>query len=114
MTAGLLRLMTTLAVAGAATATQAADPANGQKLARQCSVCHGKNGIARDPEVPNLAGQSAFYLQKILKDFRSGVREDRRMSLVTKPLSDEDIADLAAWYSTFVVTVEVPDPAAKP
>ena len=58
----------------AASPLSAADPDKGRKLARKCSVCHGKNGMARDPEVPNLAGQSAFYLQKTLKDFRSGVR----------------------------------------
>lgn len=88
---------------------QAIDPENGKKLSRQCSVCHGKNGLARDPEVANLAGQSAFYLEKSLKDFRAGIREDRRMTLVVKNLSDDDIKDLAAWYASFVVTVEVPE-----
>lgn len=87
----------------------AADPEKGQILARKCSVCHGKNGMARDPEVPNLAGQSSLYLEKILKDFRDGTRKDRRMSLIVKTLSDEDIKDLAAWFSTFVVTVERPE-----
>jgi cytochrome c553 len=87
----------------------AADPENGQKLSRKCSVCHGKNGMAKDPEVANLAGQSAFYLEKSLKDFRKGIREDRRMSLIVMNLSDDDIKDLAAWYSSFVVTVEVPE-----
>ena len=90
------------------TPSYAVDPENGQKLARQCSVCHGRQGIAQDPEVPNLAGQSAFYLEKSLKDFRDGVREDRRMTIVVRSLSDEDIADLAAWYESFVVTVEDP------
>ena len=87
----------------------AADPENGRKLARKCSVCHGKDGIAKDPSVPNLAGQSALYLEKILKDFREGARLDRRMSLVAKPLSDEDIKDLSAWFSSFVITVELPE-----
>ncbi len=87
----------------------AADPLSGQKLARKCSVCHGKMGISKDPEVPNLAGQSAFYLEKSLKDFRSGAREDRRMSLLVKGLSDDDIDDLSAWYSAIEVTVKVPE-----
>ncbi len=86
----------------------AADPALGKAKARQCSVCHGKDGIGKDPEVPNLAGQSAFYLEKALKDFREGARQDRRMSLIAKPLSDEDIANLAAWFASFKITVEVP------
>lgn len=86
----------------------AANPEHGQKLARKCSVCHGKQGIAKDPEVPNLAGQSAFYLEKSLKNFRDGTREDRRMTLIVKPLSDDDIMDLAAWFASFIVTVEAP------
>lgn len=87
----------------------AVDPENGRKLSRQCTVCHGKTGIANDPEVANLAGQSAFYLEKSLKDFREGIREDRRMTLVVKSLSDEDIKDLAAWYASIKVTVEMPE-----
>lgn len=91
------------------TTLMARDLENGQKLARQCSVCHGKQGIASDPEVPNLAGQSAFYLEKSMKSFRSGERQERRMSLVIKDLTDEEILDLAEWFSTFVVTVERPE-----
>ena len=106
----LLRLFAILAVTSfSAIPSLAADPEKGQILARKCSVCHGKNGMARDPEVPNLAGQSSLYLEKILKDFRDGIREDRRMSLVVKTLSDDDIKDLAAWFSTFIVTVERPE-----
>lgn len=96
------------ALIGNAGVVLAADPAAGRLLARQCSVCHGKNGIAKDPEVPNIAGQSALYLEKVLKDFRSGKREDRRMTIIVEPLDDDQIKDLAAWYSSFVVTVEVP------
>lgn len=87
----------------------AADPDNGKRLSRQCSACHGKDGIARDPEVANLAGQSAYYLEKSLKDFQSGAREDRRMTLIVKNLSDSDIKDIAAWYASFEVTVTIPE-----
>ncbi|MFT5896717.1 MAG: cytochrome c553 [Candidatus Azotimanducaceae bacterium] len=87
----------------------AADPANGQLLARQCSVCHGKIGVANDPEVPNLAGQSAFYIEKSLKEYRSGGRQDRRMSLIAQNIVDSDIKDLAAWYASFVVKVTAPE-----
>lgn len=87
----------------------AADPANGQLLARQCSVCHGKMGVANDPEMPNLAGQSALYLEKSMKDFRSGIRQDRRMSLMAQNLSDSDIKDLAAWYASFILEVSAPE-----
>lgn len=88
--------------------TWAADLDNGRILARKCSACHGKNGLARDPEVPHLAGQSALYLEKSLKGFRSGKREDRRMTLIAKPLTDSEIKDLAAWFSSFELTVVVP------
>jgi len=101
--------MAAAAIGLLATPSLAADAENGRLLARKCSVCHGKNGIARDPEVANLAGQSAFYLEKSLKDFREGIREDRRMSLIVKDLSDDDIKDLALWFSSFKVTVEVPE-----
>lgn len=92
-----------------ATQTYAADPANGQVLARQCSVCHGKMGLSKDPEMPNLAGQSALYLEKSMKDFRSGARQDRRMTLMAQNLSDTDIKDLAAWYASFIIEVSAPE-----
>mgnify|MGYP000013150651 CR=1 FL=1 len=89
--------------------TFAADPESGRILARKCSVCQGKNGMARNPEVPNLAGQSSLYLENILKDFRDGAREDRRMNIVVKSLSDDDIKDFPVWFSRFVVTVDRPE-----
>ena len=90
------------------TVVSAADPKEGRKLARQCAVCHGKFGIAKDPETPNLAGQQVLYLEKSLKEFRDGARDDRRMTLVAEPLSDEEIAHLAAWYASIEVTVTPP------
>lgn len=86
-----------------------ADRAKGKLLSSQCSVCHGKDGIARDPESPNLAGQSALYLEKAMVDYQKGLREDRRMSIIAKGLSLEDIKDLAAWYSAFELTVKEPE-----
>jgi len=87
----------------------AGDPANGRTLARQCSVCHGRSGIARDPEVANLAGQSAFYLEKSLLDYRSGAREDRRMTLIAQALDEAAIGDLAAWYASIEIVATVPE-----
>ena len=94
---------------GLTNAALAIDPANGRTLARQCSVCHGKTGVANDPEVPNIAGQSAFYLEKSLKDYRSGAREDRRMTLMAQNLTDKDIKDLSAWYASFIIEVSIPN-----
>lgn len=86
-----------------------ADLSKGQALSAQCSVCHGKDGIAKDPESPNLAGLSALYIEKTIVDYQKGLREDRRMSIIAKGLSMEDVKDLAAWYSAFELTVKVPE-----
>jgi cytochrome c553 len=85
-----------------------ADMAKGKALSAQCSVCHGKNGIAKDPESPNLAGLSSLYIEKTIVDYQKGLREDRRMSIIAQSLSMEDIKDLAAWYSAFELTVKEP------
>ena len=87
----------------------AADMANGKALSVQCSTCHGKDGLSRDPETPNLAGLSSLYIEKALIDYKKGVRQDRRMSLMAQGLSKPQIKDLAAWYSAFEVTVKVPE-----
>ena len=92
-----------------AASVQSADVANGETLSRQCSVCHGKQGIAKDPSMSNLAGQSLLYLEKSMKDFRSGARENARMSLMAQQLSDEEIKDLAAFYASFKIEVITPE-----
>jgi len=85
-----------------------ADMELGKSLSTQCTVCHGKNGISKDPESPNLVGQSAFYLEKALVDYKKGMRQDRRMSIIASGLSIEDIKNLAAWYAAFEITVTEP------
>lgn len=63
----------------------------------------------QDADVPNLAGESTIYLTKELNAYRSGERDHPQMSIIAKGLSDEQIADLAAWYAALKVTVEMPD-----
>src|SRR5262245_33503012 len=87
----------------------AADLAAGKKRAIQCAVCHGANGIAVNPDAPNLAGEAAGYIERQLNAFRSGERKNEQMSLMAKDLSDADIQNLAAWFSAMKVTVAVPD-----
>lgn len=87
----------------------AASVENGKALSGQCSACHGKDGISRDPEAPNLAGQSAIYLEKQLVDYKSGARNDRRMSLIAQMLDMEKIKDLSAYYAAFKVTATPPE-----
>ena len=74
----------------------------------KCQVCHGKDGIARLPDAPNIAGQKEAYVVKALKAFKAGERENEQMKVVTKGLSDEDIANVAAYYSSIKITVEPP------
>ncbi len=51
------------------------------------------------PKAPHLAGQNETYLVKALKDYKTGARKDEMMNLMAKPLTDKDIANLAAFYS---------------
>ena len=104
----LLRATMLLLAVTLSTALSAADISNGKALSVQCSACHGKDGISRDPEAPNLAGQSALYLEKQLVDYKKGMRQDRRMSLIAQGLEMAQIKDLAAYYSAFKVSVEPP------
>lgn len=93
----------------AATSALAGDLAAGREKAQVCQTCHGIDGIATMPMAPNIAGNNELYLRKQLEAFRSGQRTDEMMSVVAEGLSDEDIADLAAWYSAIEITVKLPD-----
>ena len=86
----------------------AASASAGREAAGMCSTCHGKNGLAVAPDAPNLAGMSPIYTEAQLKAFKSGERQHQQMSIIAQGLSDEEIADLAAWYSTIEVTATLP------
>jgi len=78
----------------------AGDAAAGKAKAAVCSACHGMEGISANPMWPNLAGQKDQYLIKQLKAFRAGERSDPLMSAQATPLSDADIENLAAHFSS--------------
>ena len=78
----------------------AGNPSEGRNKANACASCHGSNGISKIAQYPNLAGQKTAYLSKQLQNFRSGARQDPVMNAMAKPLSDADIENLAAWYSS--------------
>lgn len=101
----LAGLALAIPVAGGA---QAGDAALGRDKARMCQTCHGIDGVARIPTAPNIAGESEIYLSTQLKAFRSGTRTHEIMSLVAQQLSDEDIENLAAWYSSIEFEVRMP------
>ena len=91
---------------GAATA---ADATAGRTKAQMCTVCHGATGISTLPDAPNLAGQPEIYLSNQLRAYRSGERRHEVMNVVAKPLSDDDIASLAAWFSSIRIEAKSPD-----
>ena len=105
----MIKAITIIIAAVTALHVSAADSENGKLLSRKCSACHGKLGIARNPEVPHLAGQSTRYIKKSIMDFQKGERQDRRMSLIVSDLSEKDINDLAAWYSSLEISVVDPN-----
>lgn len=73
-----------------------------------CQNCHGENGIAVLPGAANLSGQQKEYLKAQLRAYRSGSRRDAQMNIVAKTLTDADIENLADWYSSIKITVEMP------
>src|SRR5688500_7806180 len=87
---------------------EAADTVAGREKAAACAVCHGIDGLHKVPDAPNLAGNSTEYIVKQLKAFQTGVRQHEQMSIIAKGLTDEDVSDLAAWYASLKVTVEMP------
>lgn len=92
-----------------ATSALAQDAKAGRDKAQQCSLCHGELGIANAPNAPNLAGENAAYVSAQLKAFRDGDREHHQMTIIASGLSDEDIADLSAWYAAILVEATAPE-----
>ncbi len=76
------------------------DAAAGKAKSATCAGCHGAAGVSANPLWPNLAGQQDAYMVKQMKAFRDGSRSDPMMSPMAKPLSDADIDNLAAYFSS--------------
>lgn len=94
LTASLLLLAGSDALAGG-------NASRGLEKSQSCQACHGKDGNqAATPDTPVLAGQHAGYLEYALKQYRSGERKNAQMNGFASGLSDQDIADLAAWYAS--------------
>jgi len=93
----VMALATTVLMASPAFA---GDAAAGKAKSAMCGACHGASGVSAVPMYPNLAGQKEAYLVKQLKDFKAGTRKDPVMSSMAAPLSDADIANLAAYFSS--------------
>ncbi len=81
-----------------AAAKVAGDAAAGRERAAACAGCHGADGISPNDTWPNLAGQRAAYLARILGAYKSGAQKDVAMTPVAQGLSDADVQNLAVYY----------------
>ncbi|MFJ7009967.1 c-type cytochrome [Pseudomonas putida] len=98
----VVSLLLTLGVAGAATAAQTVkgDAAAGQAKTAVCGACHNPDGNSLAPNFPKLAGQGQRYLEKQLHDIKSGKRTVLEMTGMLTAFSDQDLADIAAYFSS--------------
>lgn len=78
----------------------AGDVAAGKQKSTLCAACHGADGNSVNPVWPKLAGQHSKYIFKQLKDFHAGARKNVQMSPLVATLNEEDMQDLAAYFSS--------------
>jgi len=109
-------ILTLLMASVAGTASKGAcaqDVTAGHAKAQVCAACHGADGNSHSGQFPSLAGQTARYLYLELKDFKEGRRNDPIMSPMASSLSQPDMLDLAAYFSSQTLQSSgfVPDPA---
>lgn len=83
----------------------AGDVKVGRAKALMCQACHGLDGLSKTPDAPNIAGQTEPYLVVQLQAFKSGARKNDAMSVVAPSLSDNDIDDLAAYFSAIEISI---------
>ncbi|WP_077554313.1 c-type cytochrome [Rhodanobacter sp. B04] len=92
------------AAATAATPAEAAikpgDATAGQAKAAVCGACHGLDGNSSDAQYPKLAGQSEQYIVRQLTDFKAGTRQNPIMLGMATPLSEQDMHDIGAYFSS--------------
>src|SRR5882672_8605720 len=93
-----------IALAGVAVAGNAlagGDVAKGKEKSALCATCHGADGNTPImPEYPRLAGQPHDYLEKALRDYKSGKRKNPMMGPQAQNLSKQDMKDLAAYFAS--------------
>lgn len=76
------------------------DAKKGKTLSATCAACHGIDGNSPNAQWPKLAGQHLNYIVKQLQDFKSGARENAIMNGMAATLSEQDMYDLASYYSS--------------
>ncbi len=87
---------------------KAASATKGELLAYGCVACHGESGMSASPAFPHITGQDPRYLFKQLSDYKDKTRINPLMNAIATSMSDEDMADIAAYYAT------QPAPAPEP
>jgi cytochrome c553 len=102
----------TLTLGGLAQASESlvGDPAAGQAKTPICGACHGPDGNSLVPSFPKLAGQGERYLLKQLHEIKDGKRVVLEMTGLLNPLTDQDLADIAAFYAGQKGSVGEADP----
>ena len=104
----LVSLLLTLGLTGVAQA--AGDAEAGQGKVAVCGACHGADGNSPAPNFPKLAGQGERYLLKQLHDIKSGARPVVEMTGMLDNLSDQDMADISAYFASQKMSVGAADP----
>ncbi|MCK5354278.1 MAG: cytochrome c [Methyloprofundus sp.] len=95
----MIGLLVCSSIALISTAQAEGDIENGRALSTQCSACHGTYGLSSSEQFPNIAGQKEAYLVSQLLKYKSGEITDPLMSAIVGPLGNDDINDLAAYFS---------------
>ena len=109
----LLSLIVSLIILNITNISFAGDLVLGKEKAEVvCSACHGMDGQAasggNSPLTPNITAQEKEYLLAKLKDYKSGKINHPQMSLIAQMLSDEDIKNVAEWYSAIEIKITLP------
>jgi cytochrome c553 len=76
------------------------DPVAGKEKSQLCQGCHGEQGISIEGLIPKLAGQYAKYIAKELRNYQSGTRSHQIMNAMAGTISDDDLADIAAYFAS--------------
>jgi cytochrome c553 len=107
LTVAFCALLTSSSVvyAESSTTSPAGNADSGKTKAAVCASCHGEKGNSANPMWPKLAGQHAEYLVEQLKAFQSDTRAEPSMTPMAKPLNEQDVLDLAAYFSSQEGTV---------
>lgn len=100
-----------LALSASSVAFAGGDAAAGKAKALVCGACHGADGNSAMATFPKLAGQTAPYLVKQLKEIKSGTRPVVEMTGLLDAMSDQDLADIAAFYAEQPLVGGKADPA---